>query len=465
MGKFSGVVLSLLLVPAKAQQEATQIDEVHPPFSYSTCTVSSGCSTVSASVVIDSNWRWTDVDATNCYTGNEWNETLCPKSEEGAKSCAENCALEGADTEYEHVYGIRTDGDKLNLTYVTSYDDDYSNGTNAGSRVYVMDGEDSYKMFYLKNRELSLDVDYSSLGCGLNGAVYFVEMDQDGGKSKYPGNEAGAKYGTGYCDAQCPHDIKYMNGEANVISWNATDENSGTGFYGTCCNEMDIFEANNMAYSYTPHVCTAEGQYRCEGTECGDIDDSNPNSRYEGVCDKDGCDFAPYRLGDTSFFGPGANFTVDTSRKFTIVTQFITADGTDTSDLSEIRRIFIQDGKTFENPTVSIGGKTFSSITDDFCDTEKEEFGDVNSFSKNGGLKAMGESLDRGMVFVMSLWDDHYANMLWLDATYPVGSTEPGALRGPCSTDTGIPEEMREEVPSSNVAFSNVKYGEIGSTF
>ena len=111
------------------------------------------------------------------------------------------------------MYGIRTDGDKLNLTYVTSYDDDYSNGTNAGSRVYVMDGEDSYKMFYLKNRELCLDVDYSSLGCGLNGAVYFVEMDQDGGKSKYPGNEAGAKYGTGYCDAQCPHDIKYMNGE------------------------------------------------------------------------------------------------------------------------------------------------------------------------------------------------------------------------------------------------------------
>jgi len=173
---------------------------------------------------------------------------------------------------------------------------------------------------------------------------------------------------------------------------------------------MNIWEANVVSTAYTPHVCTPQGQYRCEGTECGDIDDSNPNSRYEGVCDKDGCDFAPYRLGDTSFFGPGANFTVDTSRKFTIVTQFITADGTDTSDLSEIRRIFIQDGKTFENPTVSIGGKTFSSITDDFCDTEKEEFGDVNSFSKNGGLKAMGESLDRGMVFVMSLWDDHYVS-------------------------------------------------------
>ena len=33
-----------------------------------------------------------------------------------------------------------------------------------------------------------------------------------------------------------------------------------------------------------------------------------------------------------------------------------------------------------------------------------------------GGLKAMGESLARGHVLVMSLWDDHLANMLWLDA-------------------------------------------------
>ena len=45
--------------------------------------------------------------------------------------------------------------------------------------------------------------------CGLNGALYFVEMAKDGGKSKYAGNKAGAAYGTGYCDAQCPHDIKF----------------------------------------------------------------------------------------------------------------------------------------------------------------------------------------------------------------------------------------------------------------
>ena len=33
------------------------------------------------------------------------------------------------------------------------------------------------------------------------------------------GNTAGAEFGTGYCDAQCPHDIKFINGEANVIDW------------------------------------------------------------------------------------------------------------------------------------------------------------------------------------------------------------------------------------------------------
>ena len=29
------------------------------------------------------------------------------------------------------------------------------------------------------------------------------------------GNQVGAGFGTGYCDAQCPHDVKYINGEPN----------------------------------------------------------------------------------------------------------------------------------------------------------------------------------------------------------------------------------------------------------
>ncbi len=60
-----------------------------------------------------------------------------------------------------------------------------------------------------------LGVAVSTLPCGLNGALYFVQMDADGGLKRFPGNKAGGNLGTGYCDAQCPHDIKFINGEAN----------------------------------------------------------------------------------------------------------------------------------------------------------------------------------------------------------------------------------------------------------
>ena len=81
-----------------------------------------------------------------------------------------------------------------------------------------MESDSAYKTFNMKNQEFSFDVDMSKLPCGLNGALYFSQMDADGGLAKYPTNKAGAKYGTGYCDAQCPHDIKFIQGEVCLSS-------------------------------------------------------------------------------------------------------------------------------------------------------------------------------------------------------------------------------------------------------
>jgi hypothetical protein len=38
----------------------------------------------------------------------------------------------------------------------------------------------------------------------------------------------------GYCDAQCPHDMKFINGDANVEGWKPSDndENAGTRKWG-----------------------------------------------------------------------------------------------------------------------------------------------------------------------------------------------------------------------------------------
>merc|ERR1712227_869996 len=110
----------------------------------------------------------------------------------------------------------------------------------------MLDGsaQTNYRIFKLKNKEFTFDVDLSTLGCGINGALYFVEMDADGGvaKSRNGLNKAGAKYGTGYCDAQCANDIKFICGVANIDETNP---------YGSCCAEMDIWEANSFASAFT----------------------------------------------------------------------------------------------------------------------------------------------------------------------------------------------------------------------
>ncbi len=67
----------------------------------------------------------------------------------------------------------------------------------------------------------------------------------------------------------------------------------------------------------------------------------------------------------------------------------------ETGNLVEIKRIYVQNGKTVN------GG----SIT-------------------KGDLKSMGEAFKRKMVLTFSLWDDYSpAHMLWLDGVYPPGST------------------------------------------
>jgi cellulose 1,4-beta-cellobiosidase len=118
---------------------------------------------------------------------------------------------------------------------------------------------------------------------------------------------------------------------------------------------MDVWEANSMATAYTPHPCTVNGQTRCTGTDCS-----------TGYCDPAGCDFNSYRMGNESFYGKG--LTVDSSQKMTIVTQFITVDGTANGALSEIRRIYVQNGKVIQNSKVNIPGMSaYDSITEPFC--------------------------------------------------------------------------------------------------
>merc|ERR1711972_867334 len=84
-----------------------------------------------------------------------------------------------------------------------------------------------------------------------------------------------------------------------------------------------------------------------------------------------------------------------------------------------------------------------------------------------GGLRSMGETLKRGMVLSVSIWDDFATQMRWLDSKFPPheSADKPGVLRGPCNGETNHPDHVRKNYPDASVKYSNIKYGEIGSTF
>merc|ERR1712178_671221 len=137
-----------------------------------------------------------------------------------------------------------------------------------------------------------------------------------------------------------------------------------------------------------------------------------------------------------------------------------------TGALKEIRRHYVQNGKKIETPELSVGSKTFNSISKEFCEAEVGLFKDKTNFLQKGGLASMDKAMEHGMVLVLSLWDDHDVNMLWLDSDYPTDQdpSTPGVARGSCATSSGKPSDVETNHPDASVTFSNIRFGEIGST-
>ncbi|KAJ3965581.1 concanavalin A-like lectin/glucanase domain-containing protein [Lentinula raphanica] len=171
--------------------------------------------------------------------------------------------------------------------------------------------------------------------CALDGADYGEErpVDCDCLQRSPSTYKAGVKYGTGYCDSQCPRVIKFIEGKANVESWkpSRTSPDIGSGGTGICCGEMAVWEANSISAAVTlipvPHK---EGRLALVSV----------TKLYN-----------PFRMGDTT-------------SKFTVVTQFITS-----GILTTIRRLYIQNGKLIQNSMSNIAGvDPTNEITIDCCE-------------------------------------------------------------------------------------------------
>jgi cellulose 1,4-beta-cellobiosidase len=399
----------LLFVPLSLSQLAGTPD-VHPKISWQKCT-KSGCTSQAGGIVLDSEWREI-VDSTgkSCLkTDGNWDSDICS----GDADCSQKCALNGHD--YAEV-GVSTSGSAVRLKFVTPTGD-------IGSRVYLFDETaGTYVNFKLLNKEFTFDVDTSTVPCAVNGALYFSEMDADGGTSRFPANKAGAQYGTGYCDAQCPRDGKFIGNNAN----------SGRK-YGSCCFEWDVWEANVAATQMAAHTCSVSTPaYVCQG-DCNQ-------------CDTGGCYWNPYlvesqSLQDHVLYGKGR--LVDSTKKITVVTQFVTADGTDNGALKEVRRLYVQGGKVIHNNNRTDNGKVYDSINDAYCG------GDYKS---RGGDAAWTKSFQRGAVLAMSIWTD--GSMAWLD------SDNKGGCGGGSSKD-----QLIKDNPNAYVEYSNIRVGDLDTTY
>lgn len=66
----------------------------------------------------------------------------------------------------------------------------------------------------------------------------------------------------------------------------------------------------------------------------------------------------------------------------------------------------------------------------------------------------MGQALGRGMTLALSIWNDVSGYMNWLDS----GNS------GPCSATEGNPALIIQNNPNTHVVFSNIRWGDIGST-
>ncbi|KAH8173519.1 glycosyl hydrolase family 7 domain-containing protein [Sarocladium implicatum] len=404
------------IIGLASAQSPDDTPEVHPSLTTYKCTTAGGCVEQETKIVLDALAHpvyQKDNPSKNC---GDWGEAPDPDVCPDAETCQANCLMSGIPDLSK--YGVVTTGDEL---YLDMLRDD---GSVLSPRVYLLsEDEQTYELLQLTGNEFSFDVDVSKLPCGMNGALYLSEMEADGGKSDL--NKAGAYYGTGYCDAQC-FTTPFINGEPNIEG------------YGSCCNEMDIWEANARANSIAPHPCNQTALYKCEGAEC----------EFDGVCDEWGCTYNPYALGNPDYYG--YDKMVDTTRPFTVVTQF-PAD--EDGNLKEYRRFYIQDGKMIDQAPVKQDNVTLDNTMDDeYCASRGSE-----RYFDLGATKAMGDALTRGMVLAFSVWWSEGDEMSWLD-----GEAENA---GPCKAGEGKPSNILDIQPDTAVTFSKIKWGEIGSTY
>jgi len=174
-------------------------------------------------------------------------------------------------------------------------------------------------------------------------------------------------------------------------------------------------------------------------------------------------------FNNEKWHGVGSGFTLDSSKPFTVVTQFH-ADP-DTKVLARIARFYMQEDKRVDLPTLYVlppkdgqhyGAFENPAITKDFCPDIYDRWNGNKGYTP---LAQMGKNMENGMVLAMSAWyaKETYTGgkpagsqtgMSWLDGVNNWGKY---IKAGPCDATT-------DDTGSHQATFSNIRFGDIGTT-
>merc|ERR1719316_1075082 len=114
----------------------------------------------------------------------------------------------------------------------------------------------------------------------------------------------------------------------------------------------------------------------------------------------------PYLMGHKKFYGPGADYTINTEKPFTIVTEF-RDDGK--GHLAGMYQYYYQDGKKIEQPEYGFGDG--NAMTQETCTKIFKHYKDDDFFNDHGGMPQFSKAVERGMTMVLSFWDDMATDM------------------------------------------------------
>jgi cellulose 1,4-beta-cellobiosidase len=140
---------------------------------------------------------------------------------------------------------------------------------------------------------------------------------------------------------------------------------------------------------------------------------------------------------------------MDTSKKLTVVTQFISDNGSQNEILKEVRRSDLQNGNVLETVATIQIGKLYNTIENDSCMNGSVE---DDTYMHLGGYAAFTKSLRMGAILTMSFWTD--GSMRWLDEIDGWPCTSPGGK------DAVIAKNK-----NSFVEFSKIQYVDINTTY